>query len=153
MLAVLTSGCSRYYYKPNAVNAPLFTGGNQFHIAGAGMITSEAYSNTNKSYEGNLYFFDLQAAYSPINHLGIIGNYSTCAYRAHAPRPTAGQVDADGHLAEIGVGGSVTKGNGKSKLIVDIYAGGGGGKLASDIDMNVRKLFIQPGIGMRHPAV
>jgi len=148
-ILILGSGCNRYYYKPNAVNAPLFTDGNQFHLTGAGMIGS---TDKDNSDAGNSYFFDVQAAYSPIKHLGIIGNYSTWAYRPDKPDYASGHVDANAHLAEVGVGGYIVAGQRKAKLVADIYAGGGGGSLTSDVDMKVRRLFIQPGIGMRHPA-
>lgn len=148
-MLVLGSSCNRYYYKPNAVNAPMFTDGGQFHVAGAGM-TSHFEDNNDG---GNSYFFDIQAAYSPIKHLGIIGNYSTYAYRPDNVDVAAGHVDADAHLAEAGIGTYIVGGKGKAKMIADIYAGGGGGSIRSDVDMNVRRLFIQPGIAMRHPAV
>lgn len=146
---IFGSSCNRYYYKPNAVNAPMFTDGGQFHIAGAGM-TSHFQEN---SGGGNSYFFDMQAAYSPIKHLGIIGNYSTYAYRPDNVDFAAGHVDADAHLAEAGVGTYIVGGKGRAKMVADIYAGGGAGSIMSDVDMKVRRVFIQPGIAMRHPAV
>jgi len=148
-IGLLCTGCNRYYYKPNAVNAPLFTGANQLHIAGDGMISN----SENNTDGGNSYFFDVQAAYSPINHLGIIANYSTWAFRPTNLDFSTGNVDANAHLAEIGIGGYVTSGQGKAKFVADLYAGGGAGLLKSDVDMKARRFFIQPGIGMRHPAV
>ncbi|HTN47566.1 MAG TPA: hypothetical protein VL098_14540 [Flavipsychrobacter sp.] len=145
------SSCSRYYYKPNAVNAPLLTDKNQFHIAGAGSISS--ITDDDNSEGGNFSFFDVQASYSPVKHLGIIANYSTWAFRADNIDFSKGNVDADAHLAEIGLGTYMASGQGRTKFVADIYAGGGAGSLKSDVDMRARRLFIQPGVGFRHPAV
>ena len=146
---LFSASCNRYYYKPNAVNAPMFTDGNQFHVAGAGMIRTDE----DDINDGNSYFFDVQAAYSPIKHLGIIANYSTWAFRPNTINFASGNVDADAHLAEVGVGGYLVAGQKKAKLVGDLYVGGGGGNLRSDVDMKVRRLFLQPGIGMRHAVV
>ncbi len=146
---IFGSSCNRYYYKPNAVNAPMFTDGGQFHVAGAGMSSHVEDNNEG----GHSYFFDVQAAFSPLKHLGFIGNYSTYAYRPDDIDYVAGHVDADAHLAEAGVGTYIVGGKGKAKMVADIYVGGGAGRVKSDVDMNVTRLFLQPGIAMRHPAV
>ncbi len=146
---LLASSCSRYYYQPNAVNAPMFTNGNQFHIAGSGSSSDyEVNGDGGKSKK-----FDLQLAYSPIKHLGVIGNYSTWSFRPDVIDFSKAHVDADAHLAELGIGGYLTSGQGFSKFVSDLYVGGGAGSIKSDVNMDVRRIFIQPGIGFRHPIV
>lgn len=141
----LFSSCTRYYYKPNAVNAPLFTEGGQAHISAGG-----SFGGSSKEYDGNTHFFDLQGAVSPVNHLGIIVNYSTYSYHPDAPDLENGNVAAHAHILETGIGGYYAKGN-KFKMVADGYIGYGGGKINSDVDMRVRRFFFQPGIGVRSP--
>ena len=143
---VTCSSCHRYYYKPNAVNTPLFTDGGQGHINLAGSI-----GGGNKDYDGNTYFFDAQGSISPVNHLGIIANYSTYSYHANDPDATNGNVNARAHLLEAGVGGYYAKGK-KFKMVADGYVGYGGGLINSDVNMRVRRFFVQPGIGVRSPG-
>ncbi len=142
----LFSSCNRYYYKPNAVNTPLFTDGGQSHISVGGSV-----GGVNDEYDGNTYFFDVQGSVSPINHLGIIANYSTYAYRADIPDHVNGNTDADAHLLEAGIGGYYAKGN-KFKFVTDGYIGYGEGVIHSDVDMKMRRFFFQPGLGVRSPG-
>lgn len=135
------TACNRYYYKPTAINDPLFTKGGQVHAAFAGSIGN----GDDKDDQDRTYFTDLQLGFSPINHLGVVGSYSTYAYRPYDLTGTP----ADGHIVEGGIGGYGAFGKRKAKLVVDLYAGGGGGVLTSDVDMKLRKLYLQPGIGMR----
>ena len=141
------SSCSRYYYRPNAVNTPLLTDAGQAHLNIAGSIGS-----TTDDFEddGTSYLFDLQASVSPIKHLGIIANYSTYKYTPDNPDAINGNVDGKAHLLEFGVGGYYAKGN-KFKMVVDCYAGYGGGQIRSDVDMRINRFFIQPGIWVRAP--
>ncbi|MBC7903019.1 MAG: hypothetical protein H7Y27_06335 [Gemmatimonadaceae bacterium] len=148
IILISFSSCHRYYYKPNAVNTPLFTEGGQAHLNLAGSFGGES---DGTDYSGNTYFFDVQGSVSPIKHLGIIANYSTWAYRADNPEPVGGNVDADAHLLEVGVGGYYAAGKGKFKLITDIYGGFGAGQLKSDVNMRINRFFLQPGIGIRSP--
>lgn len=128
------SSCSRYYYKPNGVNAPMLTAANDLHLSA---------NATN-----DVAFVNLQAAYSPVNHLGIIANISTYSYKADSPDVTAGNVDASAHLAELGVGYYYSTGN-RAKLVYDIYGGIGNGSMKSDVNMSAVRGFIQPGVGIR----
>ncbi len=146
LLSLSLSSCSRYYYKPNAVNAPLFTDGGQLHLVAAGSVGEG-------DGAGKTQFFDLQAAYSPIRHLGIIGNFSTYHFDPYEYDFGEGRVPASAHLGELGVGAYVPVGEGHFKLVVDGYLGGGTGRLESDVDADVHRLFFQPGIGMRSPWV
>ena len=136
LLACGLCSCNRYYYKPNGVNAPLFTEAKQAHLA-ASATPDRA-------------FTDVQVAYSPINHLGIIGNFSTFSYKASDADVSSGNVDAKAHLAELGAGYYYATGK-KVKLIYDVYAGAGGGAMKSDVNMNFIRAFVQPGAGIRTP--
>lgn len=131
------AACNSYYYRPSGINDPLFTGGGQLHACFAG--TSET-NDSDRSY-----CTDLQLAYSPVNHLGILANYSTYAFRPYDKNVAK----ADAYLLEAAAGGYVVPGKGKRKLIADLYIGGGAGQLRSDVDMRLRKFFVQPGIGVR----
>jgi len=140
------SSCSRYYYKPNAVNTPLFTEGGQAHLNAAA-----SFGSVNDENKGNTSFVDLQGSVSPVNHLGIIANYSTYSYTADQPDAESGNVDGRAHILEAGAGGYYAKGK-KFKMVVDGYVGYGGGMIKSDVDMKLRRLFFQPGIGVHSPS-
>ncbi len=148
LATVSLTSCTRYYYKPNAVNAPLFTDGNQYRLGFGGSLGDG-------DGAGNTSFFDFQAAVSPVKYLGIIGNFSTFRYRPDNPSssPTSGNVNASANLGELGIGGYYPVGNRKAKFVVDMYAGGGIGSMQSDVNMDVRKIFIQPGFGLATPWV
>ena len=128
--------CGRYYYKPNGVNAPLLTNANEAHFSG--------------NVSGDGAFTDMQASYSPINHLGIIGNFSTYSYKASDADIASGNVDAHAHLAELGAGYYYAT-RGDVKIVGELYGGAGGGKLQSDVNLNFFRSFIQPGLGVRTP--
>jgi len=134
LLLCCMCSCNRYYYKPNGVNAPLLTAANEAHVSAS--ITADGA------------FTDMQAAYSPINHLGIIGNFSTFSYKANDADVSSGNVDAYAHLAELGAGYYYAMGD-RRKAVFEIYGGAGGGAMQSDINMNFFRSFIQPGIGFR----
>lgn len=137
IFSLFLGACNRYYYKPAGINDPLFTKGGQVH---AGFSGSSQEDGNDRSY-----FTDIQLGYSPIDHLGLLGSYSTYAYRPYDKTV----VPANAYIAEGAAGAYAAFGGEKTKMIVDLYAGGGGGSLSSDVDMKLRKLFIQPGIGMR----
>ncbi|MCO5238542.1 MAG: hypothetical protein M9904_00675 [Chitinophagaceae bacterium] len=146
------SSCNRYYYKPNAVNTPLFTDAGQAHLNIAGSLGnggSLAYNDYD--YTGTRYVFDAQVSVSPLRHLGIIANYSTYGYTPDNPDIASGNVDGKANLLEFGAGGYYAKGR-KFKLVTDCYAGYGFGRIKSDVDMNINRFFLQPGIGVRSPA-
>lgn len=148
--AILLTGssCNRYYYKPNGVNTPLFTDAGQAHLNVAGSIGG---NSGDYDYEGTRYVFDLQASVSPVKHLGVIANYSTYGYTPDNPAAANGNVDGKAHLLEFGVGGYYAKGN-TFKMVADCYVGYGAGQIRSDVDMRIKRFFIQPGIGVRSPA-
>ena len=134
LLVCFLCSCDRYYYKPNGVNAPLFTGAKEAHVSG--------------STTPDRAFTDVQASYSPVNHFGIIGNFSTFSYKASNADAPSGNVDARAHLAELGAGYYYATGT-KAKVTYDIYAGAGGGSMQSDVNMNFFRAFVQPGAGIR----
>jgi len=134
LAALCMSSCSRYYYKPNAVNAPLLHRSQDLHVTVAGG-------------DGG---FNGMAAYSPVSHLGIIGGFSTWRYKADSVNFTAGDVDASATLAELGAGYYNATG-GKVAFIYDVYGGIGIGGLRSDVDLNALRIFVQPGVGLRTP--
>jgi len=111
------------------------------------MNAGEAHLSANATSDGS--FTNTQASYSPVNHLGIIGGYSTYSYKATDADVSSGNVNAAAHLAELGAGYYCVRKVGKIKFVGDIYGGAGGGKLQSDVDMNFVRSFIQPGIGLR----
>ena len=150
LVCLLSTGCTRYYYRPNAVEAPLFTGGGQAHFDLAGS-TGNFYDQTNggNTYDGSTTTFAAQAAYSPINHLAAFFSYSSLAYRTANP-DNAGNVDANAHLLEGAIGGYYAKGR-KFKMVADLYVGYGGGPIRSDVDMHLSRFFVQPGIGVTSP--
>ena len=117
------------------------------------MLTSAKEAHFSANTSGDLNFTDMQASYSPINHLGIIGNFSTYTYKVTGEDLASGNVSAHAHLAELGAGYYyATKGNAKNvKIVFDAYGGAGGGTLLSDVNMNFFRSFIQPGAGIRTP--
>jgi hypothetical protein len=144
LILLATVSCNRYYYKPNGVNTPLFTDGGQAHLNAAGSIGAD-------DNDGNSYVFDLQGSVSPIKHLGIIANYSTWSYRPDYPDEGTGHVNLDSRLLEGGIGTYYASKGKKVKLVTDLYVGYGVGSFKSDIDMKMRRFFVQPGIGIRSP--
>jgi hypothetical protein len=136
LIIACMSSCSRYYYKPNGVNAPLLAASQDLHVSANIAGGGEA--------------MNVQAAYSPVNHLGIIGGISTYSFKADNPDPATGNVDASAHLGEIGAGYYFTTNAGRNvRFIYDIYGGAGFGAMKSDVNMNALRLFLQPGIGLR----
>ena len=148
LLIVLSiSSCTRYYYKPNGVNVPLLTKAGDVHIDANGSFNSETVNNTTN----NMSIVDIKASGSPVNHVGFMGGYSSYNYTTTTPDYSSGNVNAKANLAEIGIGGYYATGGKKIKMVVDLYGGVGFGNIKSDIEANVTRAFIQPGIGMRSP--
>jgi len=139
------TGCARYYYKPNTVNVPQFTDKGQVHLNVAGGNQSLF---DNDEY---LTFFDVQAAGSPVKHLGIMANYSTQTYHTNFPDFATGNVPARGYIAEAGIGAYSATGQRKSKLTTEIYVGYGVGHIVSDVNMKFSRVFVQPAIGVHSP--
>lgn len=139
-LTVLSS-CSRYYYQANPVNAPMLSKQHDANVTASVDDWSESRT------------FNLQAAYSPVNYVGIIGGWSNFNYRTTSPEPEKGDVNAHARLLEIGAGGYYPVfNNGRGlELIADTYVGYGGGALNSDVNMDFSRTFIQPGFNLSTP--
>jgi hypothetical protein len=131
-LAVAFSGCSRYYYSPNAVNVPL--------LSHAGQVRLNAGTGT----DGHAATKDFQFSFSPLEHLGVMGGYSSWSY----DNGGGTSANAKARLFEIGAGYYGLVDN-SGYFIYDIYSGAGSGSLQSDVNMNVFKWFVQPGLGVR----
>lgn len=147
-LSLFTASCSRYYYKPTGVNVPLLTKQGDVHLDVNGSFSSESYNNGN-SYSTNI--IGVEASGSPINYLGLMANYYSYNFSTAIPDPASGNVNARATLADFGVGGYYAAGGGKIKMVVDLYGGWGLGNIRSDINADVTRMFMQPGIGMRSP--
>ena len=151
LLVLVGTGCTRYYYRPNAVNAPLFTGGGQAHVAGSVDFSGDNKTDNGNTQHWNSTFVNLQAAVSPINHLAFMVNYSTYRYTTDRADTGSGNVNASAHLLEGAIGGYYAKGR-KFKFVADCFVGYGAGPIWSDVNMNVDRFFVQPGVGVRSPA-
>ena len=146
----LLAGCSRYYYQPNSVNAPMLTEKNDVNVVVNGTWGDDEVNGS----RANNHVVNVQAAYSPVDYVGVIGGYSGYRYKIqNDPDPGSGRVDASASLLEIGVGGyyPVYRIREGMTLIADAYAGFGGGSLKSDINLDVNRLFVQPGFSLRTP--
>ncbi len=136
IIACCTS-CSRYYYKPNGVNTPILSDKGQAELAGSVELGDESRCS------------NVQAGWSPANHIGIIADFSHFVHRENSPVPSAGNVAATAGLGEIGLGYYYASGDAKRSLVLDVYAGPGLGYLNSDVNVRFTRLFIQPGIALR----
>lgn len=138
---ITLSSCNRYYYQANAVNAPMLSKQHDVNVTASMDRWSESPA------------FNLQAAYSPINHVGLIGGWSNFRYHSSTPQPEEGNVDAHASLLEIGVGGYYPVFNNVRglELTADTYVGYGGGSLSSDVNMNFSRVYIQPGFNLSTP--
>lgn len=129
--SIIFTGCYTTSFLPQSHNVPLFTKEKEVRI--------------NPTH--SLRAFDLQLAYAPINHLGIIANVQA------TPRY---------YMAEIGAGAFYST---NSFLVTEVYCGFGTGRLKDSIsyydrifsnddkflgiDITGYKLFIQPNIGVK----
>lgn len=143
------TSCSRYYYQPNAVHAPMLKEKNDLKIGINGNFGQEDFDN-NESFSSVVNF---NAAYSPVKHLGIMTSFTNYRYNLDEENAASGEVDAHATLFEAGVGGyyPVVENEKGLKLVADTYIGYGGGKLKSDVNMNFDRIFIQPGINLTFP--
>ncbi len=148
LLAGALSSCSRYYYQPNSINAPMLSDKGDVHLVMNGAFGNETVNSTTSTN----HVINIQAAGSPVKHLGIIGGFSAYDYTVTAnPDPAVGRVSAKANLAELGIGTYsefLEKDNG-IKLLADAYAGAGIANITSDVNMNATRYFLQPGITFR----
>lgn len=138
-LVISCCSCGRYYYTPNGVNVPMLTHAGQVHWdCGIGN-------------DGDASIYDLQFAFSPLEHLGILAGYSSYSYKPENPYSTY-DVDLKAHLFELG-GGYYHNIDKEGLFVFDIYSGAGAGALNSDVYMKAFRWFMQPGIGVRTSIV
>ncbi len=134
-ILILLMSCEPEYYKPNRVNAPLLSDAGQVAFC-------VAPNNT-------------QVAFSPTKNLGLIGGYSR-----YANNDDSGFGRERVNLFEVGAGyyGHIdtNRHDNGSGWIYDIYGGYGFGRINVTNrppnkfpSMNVSRIFIQPGIGIR----
>jgi hypothetical protein len=140
------SGCTHYYYTPNAQNVPMFREKNQLLLsAGLGGSESEC--------------LELQAAYSPVQNLAVMANYmaSTIQYNSTGDYGNQAYIEgALGYYKPI-----------NSFAVFEIYAGWGSGSehhryvesttydyngntyysSEGTSDLTFKKIFIQPSVG------
>jgi hypothetical protein len=102
-------------YVPNAVNTPLFTGQHQLHGSG---------------YIRNLTAWDVQTAFSPLDHFGIMANGSV-GRTDFLLAPELGQSKQEFIEAGLGFFGRLNPDN---NVHGDLYIGYGRGKIKSKSD-------------------
>ncbi|MBA3829176.1 MAG: hypothetical protein H0X33_09595 [Taibaiella sp.] len=140
---ILFCSCSTFYYKTNAVNTPMFTHGGQAHLS-AGVGFGENYGQSSS-------FADIQASYSPIDHVGILFNYSANSYTNadySSNGTTSNKYITNSDLTEGAIGGYIAT-TGRYKLVNELYAGAGHGNVYSFANLGFNRAFLQYGIGMR----
>ncbi len=142
ILILSLTGCSHYYYAPNAANIPLFKEKNTFQIKGG-------FSGDN--YSGS----DIQLAYSVSKNIGVMVNSFFAAETENVDNNSlnsAHQESGKGSYIEAGLG--YYKPFGKHKVwIFETYGGAGvGGESHSygysqASNLRLTKYFIQPSFG------
>ena len=139
----LMSGCSHYYYAPNAANIPMFKEKNTFK-------GKAGYSWDN--YKGA----DIQMAYSASKNIGIMVNTffagKTEQVQENSSSSATHEESGKGSYIEIGAGYYKPLGE-KKVWIFETYAGAGvGGENHTyarneTANLHLNKFFIQPSIG------
>ncbi len=136
---LITAGCTRYYYQPHALPAPMLEQQHDLHLDFSTNITDDATQ------------VNFMAAYAPINHLGLYISSYNYNYDVATPEPGTSNVNGQANLLEFGIGGfyPITEGATKFRVNAEAYGGYAFGQLRSDVDANVSRIFIQPGLNMR----
>ena len=127
VLVTFLSSCAPVY-TPNLVNSPLFTQHNDVQLQGSVGLSG----------------YDVQAAYSPINKLGIMAN------------TTFFDSDNGNYTSRFYEGGVGYYQSFEETGRFECYAGFGNGQtelnktiIADKINANYNRFFIQPGIGVK----
>jgi hypothetical protein len=145
-LAVGLCSCSQYYYAPTSHNVPLLQAQYDARLA---VIAGEG--DDDDDYAA----IEVQAAFAPVNHLGIMVNHVS----AHGGGGGNYQ-EGSGKLTEIGVGYFVPLSpNNKrgGRFLFEVYGGGGGGRVHNSYDsstsasMKLARYFVQPAVGFSMP--
>jgi hypothetical protein len=155
---VLFFSCTarRYLYSPPAPKNPLFTkkGDAQVSVYGSGQLTIPGTGNFSRGY-------DLQAAYSPLQHFSLAAGFSARWEKNSVDRLFPFNVSVVRYrrqLTEL-AGGYYTFINKSKDITVNLYAGAGKGSLritdrGKDLDNNdytrflstsLTNYFVQPG--------
>ena len=98
------------YYTPNAQNVPLFEGKKEANISGALAMALQSRG------------INVQVAYAPVNHLGIMCNYHYWGAKWSGSSPWYDEGSHKGSLIELGAG-YFTKLD--ERMVVETYAGFG----------------------------
>ncbi len=143
LVLALLSGCTHYYYAPNAANIPMFKEKNTFNCK-AGF--------SQDSYTGA----DIQMAYSASKNIGIMVNSffagETEQVQDNLSSSATHEESGKGSYIEIGAGYYKPLGE-KKVWIFETYAGAGvGGEThtyarSETANLHLSKFFIQPSIG------
>jgi len=136
---VLTGGCTRYYYQPHSLPAPMLEKQHDLHLEFNTNITDDATQ------------VNFMAAYAPIHHLGVYAASYNYQYQVSNPEPGTSRVDGRANLLELGLGGfyPITEPGTQFRVNAEAYGGYAFGRLRSDVNAQVSRIFIQPGINLR----
>ncbi len=135
MLSFLFIGCSPTFYQPNNINTPMLKEEKQFRIGGS-------FGNSNN--------LNLEIAVAPINHLGLIGTFSTF-------NPDKNE-EGEGGNGKINEGGIGYFNNFYKNFIIDAYGIYGKGNVKnyfinrsiqnmSKLNANIERFGLQGSIG------
>jgi hypothetical protein len=134
ILLLLTGSCTHYYYAPNMHNVPLFQQKEELHLDLSGSAGNEFTA------------FEVQAAFSITDNIGIMGN----GFVVNRNRELYPDEYGRGHLLEGGVGTFVPI---YHNVIFETYFGAGLGKVENGYDtgisskLSLNRYFLQPSIG------
>jgi hypothetical protein len=143
ILILALTGCSHYYYAPNAANIPLFKEKNNFEFKGG-------YSGD--YYEGA----DIQMAYSATNNIGVMLNSFFVGKTENVQEsifdPSSHKESGTGSYIEAAAGYYKPFGH-NNVWIFETYAGAGvGGEkhvyaYSENARLGLTKFFVQPSLG------
>jgi hypothetical protein len=148
------SSCQQRLYFPDRVNSPLLTKGLEGKLTVA--VKPQINDSDSGQAEGSPFSTGIDAAFSPINHLGLIASFRSINKRRIDEDYGSYVVDQyggvfDGHRWELGAGYFSSFGKGRA----EVYGGLGFGKLSRrgtssperDYDTRYNRQFLQGGIG------
>lgn len=146
-MLVLSTGCSHYYYAPNAANIPLFKEKNSLEVKGG--FSGDSYSGA-----------DIQAAYSVSKKVGVMVNSFFAGESENISTFNPLTFNSSYSHQESGSGGYIEAGAGyykpfgKNKIwIFETYAGAGTGgekhlyDYSQSATLHFTKFFVQPSFG------
>ncbi len=144
--ATLISSCSQKYYIPNTPNVPLFKEAGEARLS-AGIGGTDEVKTT-----------EVKAAYTPINHLGIVASY------IHGKGGSEEGNNGNGHMVEGGLGYYLPI---EQNFVFEVYGGFGGGNVKSNYshyddnsqmyvpdgssELGFVRVYLQPSIGYTTP--